>query len=237
MMNWEQFDCTIVGSAVNGIDGEQQIRKLRPDIVITDIRMPYMDGITMMRDTVEQYNYEAIVISGYEDFDYARNAIALGVSNYLLKPLDIQLLGSTLRKITKKIADKRLLQTISVETSISLYADVHDVLSYTGDNRYILKIISYVKTHYPEKLSVPLFSDMFGVSVTYLNNLIRKELNCTFNTFLNRYRIHKALELLREGRLRIYEIALQTGFSNYKYFIRVFNRYVGYSPTAFLKSF
>jgi two-component system response regulator YesN len=70
----------------------------------------------------------------------------------------------------------------------------------------------------------------------YLNSKFKEETNYTFNDFLNRYRILKAVELLKEGDLLIYEIAEQVGFQDYKYFSQVFKKYIGQPPTEFLNS-
>ena len=86
-VHWAELDCTIIGEARNGIEGIELIQKMKPDILLVDINMPMMDGIEMIRQTVEDYSYSAIILSGYSNFEYAKNAIHYGVTDYLLKPL------------------------------------------------------------------------------------------------------------------------------------------------------
>ncbi|MEG1304275.1 MAG: response regulator, partial [Oscillospiraceae bacterium] len=74
--------------AENGCDGLQKIRTLRPEIVFTDILMPVMDGLEMLAIAKKEYNFEAVVLSGYGEFAYAQRAITIGVSDYILKPFD-----------------------------------------------------------------------------------------------------------------------------------------------------
>lgn len=89
----------VVGEAATGQEGLTQIKALRPDIVITDIRMPDMDGLEMLREGRGVCPFHAIIISGYGEFDYAQQAIRLGVAEYLLKPVDVNELKNCLRRI------------------------------------------------------------------------------------------------------------------------------------------
>lgn len=88
-MDWTEVNCVVVGEAATGQEGLTQIKALRPDIVITDIRMPDMDGLEMLREGRGVCPFHAIIISGYGEFDYAQQAIRLGVAEYLLKPVDV----------------------------------------------------------------------------------------------------------------------------------------------------
>lgn len=86
---WEEYGCSVVAEAENGAVGEEKIAELRPDIVITDITMPVKSGLEMIADTREEYKYIAIILTGYSEFEYAQQAIRNGVSDYVLKPLDM----------------------------------------------------------------------------------------------------------------------------------------------------
>ena len=87
--DWKSVDCELVGEAVNGEDGLIKARKLHPDLIITDIRMPEMDGIEMVRRIrEEQMEVKVIFLTAYEEFSYAQQAIRLKASDYILKPFD-----------------------------------------------------------------------------------------------------------------------------------------------------
>ena len=107
-MDWESCGCRVVGEAVNGENGLMMIEKLRPQIVITDIRMPVMDGLEMLRRSKDQYGYQAVVISGYSEFEYAQKALAMNVSGYLLKPIDLQDLNVLLKKLADQMPDPEM---------------------------------------------------------------------------------------------------------------------------------
>ena len=88
-MDWTRLGCKLVGTAADGREGLSLIREKKPSLVITDIRMPGMNGLEMIRET-QGYGWTPryIILSGYDDFTFARKAMEYGVRHYLLKPLD-----------------------------------------------------------------------------------------------------------------------------------------------------
>lgn len=240
MIDWLKVNCIVVGEAVDGVDGLNKIEKLEPDIVVTDIRMPFKDGIEMISESIYDYNYEAIIISGYSEFEYAKSAISLGVGEYLLKPIDFEELYQTLGKLKSKIESKYEFRNyLQSDKSMDLYKKILDIKHYNmieNKTNYVVDMINYIKTNYNKRISITNLSDKYEVSTVYLNSKFKEETNYTFNDFLNRYRILKAVELLKEGELLIYEIAENVGYQDYKYFSQVFKKYVGQSPSEFINS-
>ena len=100
---WEEFNCSVVGEARNGEEGGVLIAERNPDIVITDINMPVEDGLQMIARTKCAYDYVAIILTGYSDFEYAREAIRLGAADYLLKPISQLDLSDTITRIFHEI--------------------------------------------------------------------------------------------------------------------------------------
>ena len=92
--DWTAFKCVIVGEGENGLDGLEKIKKLKPDLVITDIRMPKMNGIEMIKKAKESTDFETFFLTSYDDFSYAKEAIDLRVQEYILKPIDEDELGT-----------------------------------------------------------------------------------------------------------------------------------------------
>jgi two-component system response regulator YesN len=101
IINWESLDMKIVGLAENGIDGLELVKKNSVDLILTDIRMPFMDGLEFI-EAAQKINPDTlfIIITGYEDFSYAKRAITLGVHEYLLKPINIGELLKSLQKVS-----------------------------------------------------------------------------------------------------------------------------------------
>lgn len=127
-INWSSMDITVVGTADDGLKAQQMIERYSPDILITDIRMPIMDGIELIR-WAKKHNERltVIVISGYDDFQYARQTVSLGVIDYVLKPIDMDEFLNVLKKAveTCRMAHKMHRYTV---TSL-LRAAVHGEMS------------------------------------------------------------------------------------------------------------
>ena len=88
-MNWEQLGFVMVGDAENGQDALEKLEQMEPDVVMTDIRMPYMDGLTLTGKIREKYpSVKILIFSGYDDFEYAQRAIKLNAAEYILKPVN-----------------------------------------------------------------------------------------------------------------------------------------------------
>lgn len=232
-VDWLKNNCVVVGGAIDGNDGLEKIKELQPEIVITDIRMPFKDGIIMLEEALVIHDFETIIISGYGEFDYAKKAISLGVSEYILKPIDFKQLDIAIQKIIKKI-EARQNQEMKREY-LHKYKEVLDVEALSIHSTYVTSMLDYIKENYPYKVSLSDLSDELQISTVYLNTKFKEETNYTFNDFLNRYRIIRAIDFMKNSDKLIYEIAEMVGFKDYKYFSQVFKKYVGYSPTHFIK--
>ncbi|WP_293893203.1 response regulator, partial [Sphaerochaeta sp. UBA5856] len=97
-IRWELLGLELVGTAADGMEGEQLIKRVEPDIVITDIRLPAQDGLAMLSHCPVNH---AIILTGHTDFSYMKQAIRLGVFDYLLKPIDDEELEETLASLVK----------------------------------------------------------------------------------------------------------------------------------------
>ena len=105
---WEDYSITLIGTAANGAEALDKIRYYEPDIVITDIQMPGMSGLELVRRAKEeQFDCSFVILSGYDEFEYARNAIRYGVKEYLLKPISIRDLTELIQNLKEEILSKR----------------------------------------------------------------------------------------------------------------------------------
>jgi len=228
-MDWTAMGCVVVDEASSGEEGLEKIGRLCPDVVITDVRMQDMDGLEMLERGLELHQFDAIIISGYGEFSYAQQAIRLGVSEYLLKPVDFNVLRASIQKIVVRRQQKDLVQR---QPDIPLAPDVDPG---TVTNQYAAEMLRYIQEHYAERISLTDLSQRLNISCTHLNAKFKAELGYTFHDFLNYYRITRAVELQKQGGLKLYEIAEMVGFSDYKYFNKVYKKYVGYPPNKILK--
>ena len=99
-IGWEEAGFQVAGDAENGEDALEKIEALEPDVVLTDIRMPYMDGLTLAERIRQKYpSMKIVIFSGYDDFEYAKQAIKLNVTEYILKPVNVEELTAILKRI------------------------------------------------------------------------------------------------------------------------------------------
>lgn len=222
---FRDYQSTVIAEAENGQEGLEKIRSLRPDIVITDITMPILSGLDMI-EASKELPYEAIILSGYNEFEYAKTAMNLDVVRYVLKPVDREELGVAMKEAIKRIEVKRRLSILEED---DLLKDFHP------SSYYSQAMVKLIQEHYSKKLQMSDCVQQLEASQTLLNKKFKEEMGTTFNEYLNRYRIQMAIEHLKKQDLPVYRIAEACGFSEYKYFSQVFHKYVGCSPSDYLK--
>ncbi len=235
-MDWMDMQCTIVGEAANGQEGLEKIEALNPDIVLVDIMMPVMDGIEMIRRAKEEskYHFKSIILTSYADFDYAKKAIDLDVSAYLMKPVDEDELKKDVSKIISKIEKEReYVQFTEKKASVEDMSEVF--IKSDKDNDYVTQVLLATKERYAEKISIESFAEEMGVSASYLSRKFKNTTGTSYLDFLNKYRVQQAIKLLETGKYKVYEVSDMTGFTDYKHFNTVFKRYTGTAPKEFIK--
>ena len=106
-IQWEAIGFEVVGDAENGRDALEKLEALEPDVVLTDIRMPYMDGLALAEKVHQKYpSMKVVIFSGYDDFEYAQRAIKLEVTEYILKPVNAEELTILLKKIRRSLDEE-----------------------------------------------------------------------------------------------------------------------------------
>lgn len=234
-VDWLSIGYVLVGEACNGEEGVEKILELQPDVVLTDIMMPKLNGLEMIRKAQEQVRFKSVILTSYAEFDYAREAIELKAYEYLMKPVDVDKLKEIMTKLRIEIEAEQEKELILKQRNQGIDLELLSNFEiYT--NPYVRKVIDIMKERYMEKLSLEGLSDELMVSSSYLSRKIKEETGHTFLDFLNMYRVVQAIGLLKEGTYRVYQISDMTGFTDYKHFCTVFKRYTSCSPTEFIKA-
>lgn len=230
MIPWEKYDCTVVATASDEREGIDTIKKFLPDIVFTDIRMPNLDGITMLAGIKSQFpNMQVTVLTGFRDFEYAQSAIKLGVTRFLLKPSKMDELIEALETMVGKLKESTTVEVDVVEEP----PESKDEIA----NSFIVRnALKYIDEHYAEKLTLIEVADNVYVSQWHLSKLLKKHTGQNFCDILNGIRIDHAKKLLRDPALKIHEISENVGFTDVTHFSKKFKQIVGVSANGYRNS-
>lgn len=235
LLPWEQYRCEVVGTASNGTEALQVVQQVKPDILFTDIRMPSMDGLTLIAALRSEFPFLQItILSGYPDFEYAQQAIRLGVTSYVLKPSKMAELEDALAKMVEKLDAIPAAQRGPDEEEKEPEPGPEEAQAQDVAGNFIINnAIKYMEEHYTEKLTLPDVADKVYVSQWHLSKLIAKNTGQNFSDLLNGIRIRHAKELLADPSLKIWEISEQVGFSDVTHFSRIFKKMVNRSANEY----
>jgi two-component system response regulator YesN len=237
--DWQGFGCEVVGEASNGFEGIEVITRLKPDIVITDIRMPGLDGLQMIEALTGRADAEYIIISGYSEFEYARQAVRFGVKDYLIKPINDDELADAIQKACGAVRNKKKLIRIEsgmegiADSKVMLFKEYFSEGARTGRSYYVEKMIKYISDNYQKNINVRDVAESLSMSESHISRLFKSEVGHTFVDYLTYYRIKKAIGYLKDPDVKIYEIAEKIGYRDQRYFSVIFKKLVGVTPTEF----
>ena len=247
IINWKALNCKIVGTAEDGKEGLKKIEDLKPDIVLTDIRMPKISGlemISLMKDL--QPDCQIIILTGFRDFDYAQEAIRLGVLRFLLKPSKKQEIVEAVKQAIEQIEkissrektvlemQKQMKKLYGIEEIVKNKKEVAASSEEVEQTTYVIhQAITYMKEHYAENIELQTLADELYVSTWHLSKLFKKETGSNFVDLLNEIRIGEASRLLLESNYKVYEIAEMVGYSDIAYFSRIFKKFTSLTPSQY----
>lgn len=253
-IKWSNWNCEIAGTASSGMEGLELVRKIEPDILISDISMANMDGLTMVAAIKSEYpDVQVCLLTGFRNFEYAQQAIKLGVTRFLLKPSKIDELEEAIEAMVKNLkthdetrdedvpniwnlenkGEKYLYETF-IKSRLADSEDGEVKLKFTDANNYIVKnAIKFMYDNYKLKLSLLDVAEQCYISNWHLSKLLNKYTGKGFFEIINVIRLDKAKELLRTTSYKIQEISDMVGFQDVAHFSRIFKSYVGVSPKEF----
>lgn len=231
MIDWRENNFVICGEATDGFKAWERICNTRPDLVLSDIQMPGINGIELIsRIREEGLDTEVVIISGYSEFEYAREGLKYGCADYLLKPVDEEELIKCLRKIEERRRRKE--GERSQEAGIIERPVTEGWQSESGIAQAMLR---YMQEHYG-KVTQQRLAEEFNMSVSAVSQVIKRNTKKSYSEHLLSIRMQAAQELLRSSGDGIETIAEKVGYGDYFYFMKVFKKATGISPSAFRKS-
>lgn len=212
----------VISIESNGEDALSFIKHHTPNVIFTDIQMPVMDGIELIKQISEYNNYiKCVVLSGHDDFTYAKSSIEYGVFTYLLKPINLEELSDILKRL-----ELDFLSTHEMFTSTQMLS------SYRADDIASL-VKKYIESNYQKPINLNTIADHFSFSPSYLTKIFLKHTNITPSKYILNYRINIAKQLLGDFTLSIKIIANMVGYVDPFHFSKSFKQVTGISPASY----
>lgn len=231
-LNWGEFGCEVAGKAYSGQEGLNVIREIKPDILFTDIRMPGMDGLQMVAALKSEFpEMKITILTGYRDFDYAQEAIRLGVFRYLVKPSRMKELHDAIADMVAALDAERAAKQEPEKTEGPEETQEDEDVGQAGN--YIVNCaLSYIRAHYSEKLSLGDVADHVYCSHWHLSRLLAAT-GHNFSEAVNNARVEEAKKRMLDPKYHLADIAVEVGFSDSAQFSRAFKKMTGISPNEY----
>lgn len=221
LFDWASHDCEVVGEAADGMEALAQIDHLQPDIVIMDINIPIINGLKVIQTSRMRYPDMAfIIVSGYDDFSYCREALRMRITDYILKPVNYEEFGSCIDRL-----------------KIALYENRKTEEQDAQEERTITGIIRYMQEHLDKEISLNILADEFHLSSQYISQLFKSEIGVNFLAYLTSIRMERAKKLLLATSLSIGEISEKCGYADYRVFTKAFKKEEGSTPSQYRRNF
>lgn len=247
-LNWGELGVEVTGSARNGPEVLELLRQRETDILLTDIRMPGMSGIELSRQCLALYpELIIILLTGYGEFEYAQEAVRLGIFDYILKPSTPEEIFACVRRGIDRITDRegrkreeeliqRELENFSALEQVGQVLGAKPQVNPEDEEELIEVIIRYLGNHYTENLTLASLAEVTHFHTGYLSRYIKQKTGQTFLNILTEIRISHAAGLLIQTRLKNYEIAERVGIHDERYFGQVFKKIYGMTPGQYRKA-
>lgn len=235
VLPWEEMGMTVAGMARSGMEALRIAEEQRPDLVLCDIRMPVMDGLTFIGKLREMgLESEVLLLSGYQEFDYAREAIRLGVKEYICKPIHYEDLGRKVREIGVKILSRQFKDKLY--NSIPLFQETPaaetDSAKKTTDQLMSLAV-QYITERLNTDIGIEEVASRIGISSSYFCLLFKNRFAMTFVEYVTLQRIEAAKFMLESTGKSIAVIGAGIGYQERRYFTKVFQKQTGMSPKEY----
>lgn len=225
----EGLHATVVG-AYSAEEALSMMEHFRPTLLITDIRMPGKDGLELIREVnARNLCSHCMILSAYEEFEYAKKALDYRAVGYLVKPIDWAELDARLRELSQDTAQRQRADEV-----LRRYADLYAHVARTDLSPTLKKITRYVQRSYTRDLSLVQLSCQTGFTESYLCTLFKKELGITFLDYVNELRLRQAMTALMESpQATIKDISALVGYHSERQLFRLFSTHLGMTPQQF----
>lgn len=221
------YECT------NGREGLETILKEKPDLVISDVMMPEMDGITLCRKIKQNININhipIILLTAKSKAEDQIEGLEIGADAYIIKPFNTELLRTT---ISNLIANRERLRGKLVGEQ-QVEEKITKIEMKSNDEILMSKVMKTINDHLADPtLNVEMLAANVGMSRVHMHRKLKELTNQSARDFIRSIRLKQAANLLREKNLSVSEVAYATGFSNLSHFSNTFRDFYGISPSEY----
>lgn len=226
-IRWGDYNMEVVGEAASGIEAINVIDDYKPDLVFVDISMPFMNGIEFTETVTDRYpDLIIIIMTAFDEFEYARKCVSLPVFEYMLKPMVREEVGKVLIRAKERLDRKHEDYTdddrADTETDIEEEPDSME------------KIRKYLEENFTDStLNLAFAAKHFGFSSSYLSRKFKQETGKNFVEYLTELRMNKAIRLAKSN-MKMYRTAAEVGIPDPNYFGRCFKKHTGMSYSEYV---
>ena len=218
---WHKYNIKMPELANNGAQGLKVMREIHPSIVFVDMNMPIMDGCSFLNVASKEFpECKFIVVSGYDSFNYAQEALRCGAIDYLLKPIEEEALSGAIEKALSMLSDHTTPEPAPSPECMSqeeVAADIRD----------------YIDCNYYQNIKLSILEEKYHFSASYLTKLFNTAYGYSIYEYLLKVRMERAKELLENPNIKVLDIAERLGYSDNHYFSKAFKTYYNISPTQY----
>lgn len=223
MGRWEAAGITQFYEALEGESGLALLREHRPQIVMVDMKMPRMDGSRFLEIACQEYpESKYIVISGYDDYEYTRQAIRVKVLDYLLKPVSAAELNGAITLAVQELQRQPQQATRPIGKE-----------EFRAEKNPLYAIKNFIDQNYFHEIKLCQFAQQYYLNKEYLSKLFKDEFGYSIYEYVLKIRMEKAKELLAEPTARIGDISEHLGYHDHNYFSKAFKTYFGLTPSEY----
>lgn len=234
----------------SGIDGEVHvahdaghaygiIESQAIDVVLCDIEMPGENGIELIRRVKSEYpDIACVFLTCHAKFEFVQEALRLGCEDYILSPAPYEAIAAVISRVAAELLQSRENRELAKYGRGWLHERDRDAENAQGDRRSAEEIAEdtarYILSNLSSgKLSVKSLAERSFINEDYLNRIFKREKGVSINSFIIRERMALAARLLKNPALSVASVAAETGYVNYPYFVTVFKRHYGCTPTQY----
>lgn len=210
----------IVDEATTGEEAVALSKKHKPHIILMDIKMPEKSGLEAQRSIVQFLpGVKTIILTAYDNFSFAQNAIKLGVVDYILKPAKPKELNESINKIISLLKKENIGSNTSIDVS--------------SDKNPILKAMKYINKNFNKNITLEAVAEYIHLNPQYFSRYFKSNTGLNFTEYVSKTRIKEAKKLLSSTDKSISGISLDVGYIDPTYFTKVFTKYEGISPLKY----